>query len=117
MIAIELGLDKVIFESDCQLLIKSVEAKKSDLYDWRCRSTVQDIINLLASNVGFLISFVSRHYNSTAHFIAADSHKKVCPLGWVLSPTPSLSAILTEDAQKSYDSWSGNLSNTRMGVG
>ena len=78
MIAIDLSLNKVCFESDCQFLIDSVNNQLPDLHVWKSRSIVQEIINLLASNVGFSISFAPRIHNAfkkiEASFLIKKNH-------------------------------------------
>ena len=117
LIAIDLGLNKVIFESDSLFFIQSVQSKRPDLHDWRSRGMVQDIIKLLASNVGFTVYYVPRKCNAAADCIAAESYKRVYPSGWVSKPSPSLIAILTEDARRLITSGPANDSNPRRGVG
>ncbi|KAK4255381.1 hypothetical protein QN277_008388 [Acacia crassicarpa] len=100
LIAMDIGLDKAIFESDCYCLIKCVNAKSPSLYDWRCRGIIHDIVSLLSSKVGFSISFTPREGNCVADHLAAIAYKEVCPAGWVSQPTPSLLRFLTLDARK-----------------
>ena len=116
MLATDLGHDKVIFETDSQLLAQSILLHRTDLYDWRSRSIVHDIIHLLKSNVGFSISFFSRQGNAAADRLAAEAFKGVCPLGWVHQPSLSLQSILTFDAESTSDSSSPSLQQQR-GVG
>ncbi|KAK4278800.1 hypothetical protein QN277_016598 [Acacia crassicarpa] len=104
LLALDLGNDKVIFESDCLPLFSCVHAKSPDSYDWRCRSIIHDIIGLLNSRVGFSLSFSPRGGNRAADFLAADAYKGVCPIGWVNRPAPALLSLLTLDAQKTYSS-------------
>ncbi|KAK4274665.1 hypothetical protein QN277_017856 [Acacia crassicarpa] len=60
MLAVDLGHDMVIFETDCLSLAKCVDAKAPDMIDWRSRSIIFDIICLLGSKVGFSLSFTPR---------------------------------------------------------
>ena len=100
LFALDLGHDKVIFESDCLSLLSCVKAKSPDLYDWKCRGIIQDIICLLPSRVGFSLSFSPRGGNHAADILVVDAYKGVCPIGWVLRPTPALLSLLTLEAQK-----------------
>ncbi|KAK4258183.1 hypothetical protein QN277_007656 [Acacia crassicarpa] len=60
MLAVDLGHDNVIFETDCLSLLKCVDAKAPDMIDWRSRSIIFDIICLLGTKVGFSLSFTPR---------------------------------------------------------
>ncbi|KAK4258076.1 hypothetical protein QN277_007576 [Acacia crassicarpa] len=100
MLAVDLGHDNVIFETDCLLLLSCFNAKIPDLYDWRSRSILHDIIRLFSDRVGFSLSFIPRRGNRVADFLAAIAYKEVCPIGWVHQPSPSLSSLLTLDAQE-----------------
>ncbi|KAK4274243.1 hypothetical protein QN277_017497 [Acacia crassicarpa] len=98
MLAVDLGHDKVIFETDCLSLTKCVHAKAPDLVDWRCRSIIFDIVGLLDSKVGFSVSFTPRGGNRAADLVAAEAYKGVCPIGWVFRPTPSLRSLLASES-------------------
>ena len=117
MLAIDIGHDKVCFESDAQLLVNSILAQKPDMYDWRCRSTIQDIINTMASNVGFSVSFIPRYGNAVADCIAAEASKGVYPPGWVSQPSPLLLSLLTKDASCQDDPVQDASFSQRMGIG
>lgn len=38
LLAMDLGLDKAIFQSNCLILINCIDAKSLALFDWHCRS-------------------------------------------------------------------------------
>ena len=105
------------FESDSKYLVESIQAKRPDMYDWKCRSIIQDILNLMASNVGFSVTFLPRLGNAAADCIAAEACKGVYPSGWVSQPTLLLSSILTEDARIFVDVPLDASISTRLGVG
>ncbi|KAK4270407.1 hypothetical protein QN277_023445 [Acacia crassicarpa] len=101
--ALDLGHDKVIFETDCLSLLLCVQTKSPDKYDWKCRGIIYDIIRLLSSRVGFSLFFSPRGGNGAADFLAADAYKGVCPVGWVQRPTPALLSLLALEAPKTGD--------------
>ena len=116
LLATDLGHNKIQFESDCQTLVTCIHSQQPDLYDWKCRAIIQDIINFVESNVGFSVHFSPRHGNAGANCLAAEAFKEVCPLGWVSQPSLSLLNILTDDFQKSCDTFP-STSSQRRGVG
>ena len=98
--------------------MKSVNAKNPNFHDWRCRHIVQNIISLLSSSVGSLVSFIPRDGNAAADCIAAEAYKGVYPLGWVSQPSLPLLSFLTGDAEKSNISHDvSTTSNSRLGIG
>ncbi|KAK4259283.1 hypothetical protein QN277_005630 [Acacia crassicarpa] len=103
LLALDIGLDKVVFESDCLSLLACVEAKSPDLYDWRSRGIILDIIGLLSSRVGFSFIFSPRGANRAADLLAADAYKGVYPIGWVSKPTPAFLSLLALEAQKTSE--------------
>ena len=66
---------------------------------WRSRSILQDFICLFYSEVGCSLVCTPRRGDYVA-VISAFSYKEVCPIGWVLQPTPSFMSFLTSDVQK-----------------
>ncbi|KAK4255495.1 hypothetical protein QN277_008493 [Acacia crassicarpa] len=102
LLALDLGHDKVVFESDCLPLISCVDAKSPDSYDWQCRSIIRDVIGLLNSRVGFSLTFSPRGGNCAADLLAAEAYKGVCPIGWVSTPAPALLSLLTLEAQEAF---------------
>ena len=103
LLAIDLGHDKVIFETDCLLLKDCVALNKPESHEWKCRSIVQEIINLFSSKAGFSISFTLRSGNLAADHLAAVACKDVCPIGWVYQPTLPLSSLLALDASEEVE--------------
>lgn len=57
-LAINMGHDKVIFETDYLLLVKSISLNQLDLHDWRCRSIIHGCITALSSKVVFLCAIL-----------------------------------------------------------
>ena len=100
MLAVDLGHDNIVFETDCLSLLECVDAKAPDMFDWRSRSIIFDIIRLMVTKVGFSLSFTPRGGNRAADLIAADAYKGVCPIGWIFQPTPSLLSLLALDSQR-----------------
>ena len=104
LLAIDLGHDKVIFETDCLLLLNCVAQNKPESYEWQCRSIVQEIITLFSSKAGFSISFTLRSGNLAADHLAAFVCKDVCPIGWVHQPTLPLASFLALDTLRELTS-------------
>ncbi|KAK4268485.1 hypothetical protein QN277_025138 [Acacia crassicarpa] len=100
-LALDLGHDKVIFETDCLLLLTCVDSKSPDLFYWKSRSIIHDILRLLSTEVGFSVAYTPRQGNRVADSLAAYAYKEVCPVGWVCQPSPSLSSLLTSEARNS----------------
>ena len=92
MLAVDLGHDK-----DCLFLKSCVDARVPDLYDWKCRSIIYDIICLLSTKVGFSVSFAPRRGNRVADCLAAEAYKEMYPLRWVNQLSPALLSFLTLD--------------------
>ncbi|KAK4266919.1 hypothetical protein QN277_023777 [Acacia crassicarpa] len=67
LLAVDIGIDNAIFESNCLSLISYSNAKSPDMIKWRSRT---------------------------------NAFKEVCSIGWIQQPTPSLSSLLTLDAQE-----------------
>ena len=103
LLAIDLGHDKVIFETDCLLLLNCVAQNKPESYEWQCRSIVQEIITLFSSKAGFSISFTPRSGNLAADHLAAFVCKDACPIGWVHQPTLPLASFLALDITEGAD--------------
>ena len=117
MITIDLGLDKVCFESDSLLLVNEVSSHSTQSHDWRCRHIIHEIVGLLSSSVEFSVCFTPHTGNAAADCIAAEVYKGVYPIGWVASPSLSLLSILTEDTEKSITQNSSPPSSARLGIG
>ena len=118
MLANDLGLNKILFESDSLLLVMSLATKKPALHDWRCRHIILNIVSLMSSLVGSFVPFIPRDGNAAADCIAAEAHKGVYPVGWVSQPSLPLLSLLTNDANKSNISRDvSTTSNGRMGIG
>lgn len=115
MLAVDLEHDKVMFESDAQLLVKSINEGKPDLHDWKCRSIIQEIIDLMASYVGFSVNYLPRDGNVAADCLATETYKEVYPVRWVFQPSPLLLSFLTNDAKKTGSYSSGCFSCTEKG--
>ena len=117
MLSVDLGHDIICFETDSQWLVNCIKDGKPDFFDWRCRGIIQDIINLMASNVGFSVTYIPRDGNAAADCIAAEASKGVYPLGWVSQLSPLLLSILTEDARSIDDISEEPTSSLRSGIG
>lgn len=78
MLAMDMGHDKVIFETNCLLLVKSISLNQPDLHDWRCRSIIHECVTALSSKVGFSLCFTRRQSCQAADFLAAVAFKDVC---------------------------------------
>ena len=117
MLARDMGHEKVCFESDSQLLINSINSQRPNLYDWKSRSIVQDILDFLVSNVGFSVTFFSRIGNAVADCIAAEALKEMYSVGWVTQPSSLLLSLLTIDTLKSNGANQDASYYQREGVG
>ena len=103
LIAIDLGYDKAIFETDCLMLKNCIEKKQPDLHEWQCRACIMEILDLMSSKARFSISFTLRSGNKAADHLAAEACKDVYPIGWVSQPTPPLTSILALDIIEGKD--------------
>ena len=121
MLAVDLGHVNICFETDSLLLVKSIFDHELNSVEWRSRGIIQDIINLLAPNIGFSVTFLPRLGNAAADCLAAEASKGVYPPGWVNQPSPLLLSLLTYDAKKSddpcHDALQDASSSLRTGVG
>ncbi|KAK4267432.1 hypothetical protein QN277_024213 [Acacia crassicarpa] len=99
MLAQDLGNKNVLFESDCQNLVPSLEKNQPELYQWQSRSILEDVLKVLRFEPSFVIQFFPRQGNQAADLLAATTSKGVCPIGWVERPLPPLSLILKDDAK------------------
>ncbi|KAK4254594.1 hypothetical protein QN277_009952 [Acacia crassicarpa] len=99
MLAMDLGHDKVIFETDCLALQKCVAERSPDAADWKCRSILFDVISFLNVQIGFSISYTPRRGNRVADSFA-EAYKEVYSIGWVVRPSLALRSLLTLDRQE-----------------
>ena len=88
LLALDLSYDKVVFETDCLLLKRNIDKGGVEICEWQCRSIIHEILQLLASQVGFSICFTLREGNRVADHLAARAYKEVYPTGWVYTPSP-----------------------------
>ena len=100
LLALDLGYDMVMFETDCMLLKQNIVKDGSEIYEWQSRSIILEIVKLLSSQAGFSICFTPREGNGIADHLAAEAHKEVNPIGWVHTPSPLLSHLLALDVKR-----------------
>jgi len=67
-IALNLGLNRVVFESDCQLVVNAVLNNSS--YMNELKSLLSNYIILLLSNVSYALAYIRRQTNIVAHNLA-----------------------------------------------
>jgi len=76
-IALELGLNRVVFESDCQLAVNAVLNNRS--YMNELGSLLSNCRTLLLSNASYTLAYVRRIANTVAHNLARASILHVSP--------------------------------------
>ncbi|CAL1367563.1 unnamed protein product [Linum trigynum] len=62
------GFTGMRFEDDAQVIIEKIHRK--DVRDNRVEAILEEIVNSLASNMGFTVRFVGRRNNMVAHLVA-----------------------------------------------
>lgn len=111
LMASNLKIKHAIFETDCLELVNSIHSTGSE-GDWRCGSIFADITSLLHANLDWKLSWIPRHLNHAADWVAKRAVKKMCPLDWVCTPPSSLALILSRDLGLCTDA-----EDRRVGVG
>lgn len=95
VMAISLGLENIVLESDCSELVDCVNNRLGG--PWDCKVIVDDIVNLLGSVSSVKVCHVDRSLNKVANWLAKSSLRGMCPLDWVFQPPSSLVSILAAD--------------------
>ena len=102
----------VIFESNCKHLVRCLEKAQPDLYEWKSRGVLDDILGMLRSDSSLSTQFIPRQGNKATVFLAASTNKEVCPIGWVEIPLPPLFSVLKEDMKDNRNHQTQNPSKT-----
>ena len=55
LLAVDLGYEKVLLETDCLMLKQNVDKGGSEIKEWQCQSIVHEISRLLNSRARFSI--------------------------------------------------------------
>lgn len=71
------GMDRVVFEIDAQVVVRSIAAADEDLSDYG--GVIQDIKELLQSHINCLVQFVPRIANGVAHLLARNARSNPNP--------------------------------------
>ncbi|GKV49294.1 hypothetical protein SLEP1_g56051 [Rubroshorea leprosula] len=93
------GFQDIIFESDNQVLISSIQQSSKPL-PWEAQSLIMSIRQSCISNPGFKFNFVPRSGNQVADWVARASLSGQCPLYWAHCPPNILRNLLCRDVHK-----------------
>jgi len=93
-IALELGLNRVVFESNCQLVVNAVLNNRS--YMNELGSLLSNSRSLLLSYVSYAITYIRRQANIIAHNLARASILHASPSIFYYPPDCIHSYILDE---------------------
>ncbi|GLT82827.1 hypothetical protein SLE2022_011630 [Rubroshorea leprosula] len=83
--AVDMGLDRVIFESDNETLISDAQ-QDSQPPPWEINSIIHNIRSFCTSRPNFSFSFVPREGNRVANWVARSALKGQFPYYWVIAP-------------------------------
>jgi len=76
-IALNLGLNWVVFESDCQLVMNAILNNSSYMNELKC--LLSNCITLLLSNASYALTYIRKQTNIVAHNLARASILHVTP--------------------------------------
>lgn len=94
--AIDMGVSKIMVESDCQVLINTLELKKPSS-DWRCDAVLNDICGLRSSLPDCRFFWVRRHANLAADWLTNFALKGMCSFDRVSGPPSPFPNLLSSD--------------------
>ena len=87
-------LSSAIIESDCKFAVDFLSSSLDP--PWSCAVLVEDI-KVIASQFSIVFSFVPRHCNAPAHWVAKQAFHGLLPLDWVSCPLTDLLSLLSSD--------------------
>lgn len=91
-----LGLDRIILESDC---LNLVEACKGGKQVGEAKVIVEDILKLQVTFQSCSFSWCSRNWNKAAHLTANACLHNTLAAGWTFHPPMPIALALSEDAR------------------
>ncbi|KAL4377090.1 hypothetical protein GQ457_02G030170 [Hibiscus cannabinus] len=91
-LALSVGLDNVIVESDCkEVIYRLISGVQSA---WESAAVEEDILSRISSLSTCSFSFVPRSCNRVADWVAKNISRGLCPRNWVSNPPPELETLL-----------------------